>query len=54
MSGYLIAWKSIRQKQMALSSFEAEIVATNKLPKNYKAFDFMHKTQDLKMSDSFE
>jgi hypothetical protein len=40
MSGYLIAWKSIHQKQMALSSFEAEIVATNKCTKKLQSIRF--------------
>jgi hypothetical protein len=59
MSGYLIcrtggpiAWKSIRQKQTALSSCEAEIVATNECTTELQSIRY--RAQDLKMSDAFE
>jgi hypothetical protein len=59
MSGYIIcqtggpiAWKSIRQKQTALSSCEAEIVATKEC--NTELQSIRYRAQDLKMSDAFE
>ena len=59
MSGFLIcrtggplAWKSIRQKQTALSSCEVEIIATNECTTELQSL--RHRAQDLNMQDAFE
>jgi hypothetical protein len=59
MSGFLIcrtggplAWKSIRQQQTALSSCEAEIVATNECTMELQSIRF--RAQDLGMADAYE
>jgi hypothetical protein len=59
MSGYVIcrtggpiAWKSIRQGQTALSSCEAEIIATNECTTDLQSIRF--RAQDLGMQDAYE
>ena len=49
--GGAIAWKSIRQNQTALSSCQAEIVATNECLTELQSI--RHRAQDLRMQDAF-
>ena len=51
-TGGPIAWKSIRQNQTALSSCEAEIVATNECVTELQSI--RHRAQDLGMADAYE
>ena len=51
-TGGPLAWKSIRQNQTALSSCEAEIVATNECTTELQSLRY--RDQDLGMSDAFE
>ena len=51
-TGGPLAWKSIRQSQTALSSCEAEIVATNECLQELQSL--RHRAQDLGMADAYE